>query len=225
MVEVARGTIVVFADIACPWSHVAVHRLHEARAAADLVGEVLFDMRAFPLELFNERPTPKRTLDAETPVAGSLAPDAGWQMWARRDYEYPVTTLPALEAVQAAKEQGLRASEQLDRSLRRAFFGASKSISMRHVILEEAKACDAVDATALRDALDAGRARRRVLEQFQKADEAVKGSPHLFLPDGSDHHNPGLRLRWHGAHGRGFPVVESDDPDVYADIVARAAHA
>jgi predicted DsbA family dithiol-disulfide isomerase len=225
MVEVARGTIVVFADIACPWSHVAVHRLHAARAAAGRDGELVFDMRAFPLELFNERPTPKRTLDAETPVAGALAPEAGWQMWARRDYEYPVTTLLALEAVQAAKEQGLRASEQLDRALRAAFFGASKSISMRHVVLEVAGGCAAVDAAALRDALDDGRARRRVLEQFEKADEAVRGSPHLFLPDGSDHHNPGVRIRWQGAHGRGFPVVESDEPGVYADIIERATNA
>ena len=47
----------------------------------------------------------------------------------------------------------------------------------------------------------------------------VKGSPHLFLPDGTDVHNPGMELHWEGEHGIGFPVVDADDPEVYTCLL------
>jgi hypothetical protein len=81
-----------------------VYRLHRTRALLGLEDRVAFDLRAFPLELINEQATPKRILDAEIPVVGGLEPDAGWQVWQRHPSEWPVTTLPALEAVEAAKE-------------------------------------------------------------------------------------------------------------------------
>jgi predicted DsbA family dithiol-disulfide isomerase len=225
MVDVAPGTIVVFSDVGCPWAHLAVHRLLVARHRLGLDDEVVLDHRAFPLEVFNRRPTPRLVLSAEVPVVGGLDPDAGWQVWQGDLATWPVTTLLALEAVQAAKEQGLAASERLDRALRVAFFGQSRCISMRHVVLEVADACG-VDAEALREALDEGRARRTVFEQCQSAEDGdVKGSPHVFLPDGSDAHNPGIEMEWVGEHGAGFPVIGKDDPRVYDDLVTRAAGA
>jgi predicted DsbA family dithiol-disulfide isomerase len=224
MIDVAPGTIVVFADIACPWAHVAVHRLHRTRAHLGLEDDVTFDPRAFPLEVFNARATPKRTLDAETPVAGALEPEAGWQMWQRHDYDYPVTTLLALEAVQAAKQQGPRAAECLDHSLRGALFGQSRNVSMRHEILDIAAACEDVDEEALRVTLDDGGTRRAVFDQLVIAAEGVRGSPHLFLHDGGDFHNPGITMRWEGASGAGFPVVARDDRGVYEDILKRSAN-
>src|SRR5688572_18950011 len=153
---VAPGTVVVWSDIGCPWATLAVHRLLTTRARLGLDGRVRLDHRAFPLELFNERPTPRKVLAAEVPVVGACAPDLGWQLWQAPENEWPVTTLPALEAVQAAKEQGLEASEQLDHALRRAFFVESRCISMRHVIVDAAAGCPAVDVDVLRKALDEG---------------------------------------------------------------------
>lgn len=222
--DAAAGTIVVWSDIACPWSHVAVARLHRLRSELGLEGRVDFDHRAFPLELVNARPTPKTILDAEIPVAGRLEPAAGWQMWQRPEWTYAVTTLPALEAVQAAKEKSLAASADLDRALRVAFFAQSRCISLRSVILDVAAECPTVDADALADALDAGRARRAVMDQFEVATtDAVQGSPHLFLSDGTNAHNPGVDMHWEGEQGVGFPVVESDDPSVYVDLLRGAA--
>ena len=80
MIEVDNGTCLLFADVGCPWAHVAVHRWRSERSARGLDHEIGLEIRAFPLELFNERATPKRILDAEVPVAGGLAPSAGWQM-------------------------------------------------------------------------------------------------------------------------------------------------
>lgn len=224
MIDVRAGTIVVFSDIGCPWASVAVERLVAARARLDLVDKVDIDHHAFPLELINGRATPKRVLDAEIPVAGALVPDACWQLWQARSSEWPVTTLLALEAVQAAKAQSLAASTALDLALRRAFYGESRCISLRSVVLEVAEACTEVDASALAEALDDGRARRSVIDDYERSmSDEVQGSPHLFLPDGSEAHNPGVTHHWQGRKGRGFPVVDHDDPSVYDDLLRRAA--
>lgn len=218
------GRLVVWSDLGCPWAHVAVVRLRRARAAAGLDGRLVLDHRAFALEHVNRRPTPKRLLDTEIPVAAGLEPEARWQPWRRPDWEYPVTTLPAMEAVQAAKLQSLAASEELDAALRVAWYGESRCISLRHVILDVADARPGVDATALAAALDDGSARRSLMDQVEaSAGGAVQGSPHLFLPDGSDVHNPGLTVHWTDDKGRGFPVIESDDPGVYDTIVRGSA--
>jgi predicted DsbA family dithiol-disulfide isomerase len=223
MVDVAPGTIAVFSDLSCPWAHLAVYRLLAARQRLGLEGDVVLDHRAFPLELFNRRPTPRRIVSAEVPVVGALDPGAGWQVWQGDLATWPVTTLLALEAVQAAKEQGAAASERLDRGLRTAFFGQSRCISMRHVVLEVAAECG-LDEGALADALDSGRARRAVFDQCAVASGgSVAGSPHVFLADGTEAHNPGIEMEWVGEHGVGFPVVAKDDPSVYEALVARAA--
>lgn len=222
--DVSRGTVVVYSDIACPWSHAAVWRLWDARSRLGLDDDVRFDHRAFPLELVNSRATPKLTLDAEIPVAGALAPRAGWQLWQAPEWQYPSTSLPALEAVQAAKEQGLAASEELDLALRRAFFGESRCIALRHVILELAGTCDTLDVGRLREALDTGRARAAVIEQWMSASRfGARGSPHVFLADGSDHFHPGVTIHWEGEEGEGFPMVDGDDPSAYDAILTRAA--
>jgi predicted DsbA family dithiol-disulfide isomerase len=223
MVEVAPRTIALFSDVGCPWAHLAVYRLLEARERLGLEDDVVLDHRAFPLELFNRRPTPRRIVSAEVPVVGALDPRAGWQVWQGDLATWPVTTLLALEAVQAAKEQGPAASERLDRGLRVAFFGQSRCISMRHVILEVAEE-GGLDQEALAEALDSGRARRAVFDHCAVASgDEVAGSPHVFLPDGTDVHNPGIEMEWTGEHGIGFPVVAKDDPSVYEELVARAA--
>ncbi len=145
-------------------------------------------------------------------------------MWQRPESEYPVTSLLALEAVQAAKEQGLLQGEQLDRRLRVGFFGESRVISLRHEILDLAGDCDAVDVDRLAESLDSGTARNAVIEQKEFAEgETVKGSPHLFFPDGTDAHNPGIDMEWHGEHGEGFPIVNRDDPAIYLELMEKAA--
>jgi predicted DsbA family dithiol-disulfide isomerase len=216
--------IVVYADIACPWAHVAVYRLHATRSRLGLEDRVRFDHRAFPLELFNERPTPRSVLDAEMPVTGGLEPDAGWRAWSAPVDEYPVSSLLALEAVQAAKEQSPHASEQLDRALRLALFKENRCISMFHVVMDVAAHTPVLDSERLRTALESGTARHLVFEQMREAKRiGVKGSPHVFLPDGSDVHNPGIEHDWIcGEAGQGFPVVRRDDRSVYERIFESA---
>lgn len=222
-IDVAPGTVVIFADPGCPWAHLAVYRLHAARKVAGLEQAVSFDVRAFPLELFNKQPTPRRTLDAEIAVAGALDPDAGWSLWDKDPYTYPVTMIPAMEAVYAAKSQDLGSSDRLDRALRRAFFGEARCISMHHEILTAAQAVQGLDVRRLESDITSGSFRRMVFEDMKVAEESdVKGSPHLFFPDGSDLHNPGVKTWWHGSKTSGFPEVKEDDPSMYEELLKRA---
>ena len=218
--------VTIWSDIGCPWAHRAVHRLHETRARLGLAERIRFAHRPFPLELFNDKPTPKDVLDPEMAVLSAHDPEPGWRPWSAPDWQWPVTTLLAMEAVQAAAEQSVAAAEQLDRRLRRAFFAESRCISLRHVILEAAAGCEAVDTGALEAALDAGWARAEVMRSFRKADasDAINGSPHVFLPDGTDAHNPGIRMHWEAKDTpQRRPVIDADDPSVYDELLRRAA--
>ncbi len=225
--DVTPGTIVVYGDIGCPWATLNVHRLLAARSRLGLEDAVRLDHRCFPLELVNGRATPKRVLDAEVAVIGSHEPELGWQPWQRRESQYAVSTLLAMEAVQAAKDDrvgGLAASEQLDAALRHAFYAESATITLHPVVLDVAGRCDAVDTEALGSALEAGTARQAVFEQWRESQRIeVQGSPHLYLADGGDVHNPGIELSWTNDKGNGFPVIESEDVSVVENLLRRAA--
>ncbi len=224
MIDVAPGTMMLWSDIGCPWSHAVIWRLHDARRRLGLEDRVAFDHHAFPLELFNSEPTPRTSIDAEWPVARTLAPRAGWQAWSAADHAWPVTMLPPMEAVQAAKLQSLAASDELDRGLRRAFFGESRCISLRHVILEVANECDDVDVGALADALDTGVARGDLIADWAVArGDEVRGSVHVFCPDGTNAQNPGIEIGWRAGGAEGAYVVERDDPTALEELVRRAA--
>jgi predicted DsbA family dithiol-disulfide isomerase len=181
----------------------------------------VFDHHAFPLELFNG-PGTRIGSDSEIPVVGALAPDAGWQLWNAPDWHYPNTVLLAFEAIHAAKEQSARASEILDRSLRRAFWAESRSIGHHTVILDVAAAAG-LDVDHLAAALADGRARSSVFDDHRAAkSDDVTMSPHVFLPDGTDHTNPGVAVHWEGDWAKGFPVIDADDPHIYETLLRTA---
>ncbi|KJY41119.1 dithiol-disulfide isomerase [Streptomyces sp. NRRL B-1568] len=215
------GVVTVWSDIGCPWASLALHTLH---AAADRRGQrVVVDHRAFPLELFNSQPTPKHIVDAETVMLAAHRPELGWRLWQGPIWEYPVTTLPALEAVQAAKAPevgGLEASTELDSALRRAFYAESRCISIHSVILDVARECARVDADALAEALKQGSGRTEVYEQWQRAQAPdIQGSPHFFAPDGWAAHNPGAEYEWTGnPYEGGFPRLDAYTTD-WADTL------
>lgn len=214
----------MWADPGCPWATLALYRLHRARRDAGAEDRLVFDIRAFPLELLNGQPTPRLIVDAEIPVVGGLEPDIGMSLWSGRVDAYPVTTLLAFEAIMAAKEQGAGPADRLDLALRLALFRDSLCISLHHVICEVAGRVEGLDAAALEDALRSGRHRPRVFTDKEEAESTgVQGSPHLFLPDGSDMHNPGITMHKTDDFGEGgYPIVEKDEPGVYEDIVKRS---
>jgi predicted DsbA family dithiol-disulfide isomerase len=226
VVDVAPGTIAIFSDLLCPFAHVLVHRLFTARRRLDLEAAVRFDHHAFPLELLNRTPGTRVGSDSEIPALGALEPDAGWQLWQGPDHHYPNTVLLAFEAVQAAKSQSLEASERLDRALRHAFWARSRPIQMHHEILAIAADTGGIDVAGLDRARRTGTARSTVFaDAAVAATDAVTLSPHVFLADGSDVANPGIRVHWQGDWAKGFPVIDHDDASIVDDLLIRTAGA
>jgi predicted DsbA family dithiol-disulfide isomerase len=209
------GTVTVWSDVGCPWATLAsTLRQHAAEREQPLA----IDHRAFPLELFNRQPTPKYIVDAEVVAIAGRRPELGWRPWSGPENTYPVTTLPALEAVQACKDPavgGLRGSDELDAALRVAFYAQSRCISVHPVILDVAEQCDHVDTQALAEALARGAGRTEVYEQWQTAQRPeIAGSPQLFTASGYAVHNPGVTYHWTAPppHG-GFPCLEQYRPE------------
>jgi hypothetical protein len=134
-VDVSPGTVVVYTDVVCAWSTVALHRQYRARVRLGLDDRLRVRLRLFPLDDVNRFAIPERMLDAEIPVVGQLA--------------------------------------------RLAFFRDDRRLSMLHEVVDVARGCDLVDA------------------------------------------DPGLQM--HADEDGGCPVVDSDDPSVYDDLVHRAA--
>lgn len=210
----AAGVLAVYSDIGCPWATLAIHRLLRLRDAMGV--DVRVEHRVFPLELVNRRATSRRMLDAEVAVIAGAVPDAGWRPWSGPLDAYPVTTLPAMEAVQAvAAGQGLEAAETLDLALRRAMFVESRCISLVPVILEVAQAADGVDGDLVEEALGDGRTRHLV----RLAPEGVTGSPHVVRHDGRDAFNPGVTVEMTDAK---VPVIRDLDDAALRDLLVGA---
>lgn len=222
------GTVTVWSDVGCPWATMALATLR--RDAAERGQPLAIDHRAFPLELFNGQPTPRYIVDAEVVVIAGRRPDLGWRPWSGPENTYPVTTLPALEAVQACKDPavgGLRGSDELDAALRVAFYAQSRCISIHPVILDVAEQCEHVDAQALAAALARGAGRAEVYEQWRTAQRPeISGSPHLFTASGYAAHNPGVTYHWTAPppHG-GFPRLERYSPDWTGELLDSLAGA
>ncbi len=213
--------IVVYSDVGCPWANIAVQRLSHTLLEMGLDREIAIDHRAFPLELMNDRPIDSDVLAAEIPTLRKLEPSAPWPDGSG-PWRFSTSTLAALEAVQAAKEQGIEASVRLDRALRRAMFADLAQLETPQQVVEIARDVDGVDADALDDALRAGRGRREVRQHAAESrTDLVTGSPTLVLPDGSVHHNPGISMHWEDEPGERL-VIDSDDPEAYAALVERS---
>ncbi|MFF1818579.1 DsbA family protein [Kribbella sp. NPDC058245] len=214
------STIQVWSDLLCPFAHVAIYRLRVAREQLGV--DVTLDHHTFALELFNG-PHPRPGTDSEAVGLGQLEPELGFRLWTQPDWAYPSTVLLAAEAVHAAKEQGLRESEELDHALRKAFWLESRSIAHRQVILDVATEI-AIDTTALAAALDDGRARATMMADHAIATtDAVQGSPRFVLPDGSSVHNPGITVRWEGPFAEGYPIAQNTDPGWAERLLKQAA--
>jgi predicted DsbA family dithiol-disulfide isomerase len=188
-----NATVDIWSDIHCPWAFVTVHRLRAARDRHHL--DVTFQLRAWPLEWVNKRGTPRSIVTTETAALASHEPEL---FNAYANDSWPSTFLPAFELVAATRRLcGARAAEDVDYSLRMAFFRDSVDISI------EAGLCQALSiAVTLNVNIDHDHvmhAWRRTNPRADVADDfpaskslAIQGSPQIMWPDGATTHNPGM---------------------------------
>lgn len=183
-------TIEVFADVACPFTHVGLRRLVAARAASGR-DDVVLIVRAWPLEVVNGHPLDPVFIDEEVvDIRDQVAPDlfAGF----RRD-AFPASSLPALALTDAAYRVGPTTGEQV-------------ALRLRDLLFEEG--VDVADPTVLaRVASEAGVPApfddpEPVLgDHAEGVERGVVGSPHFFLPGGAGFFCPSLDVgRDEGGH-------------------------
>jgi predicted DsbA family dithiol-disulfide isomerase len=219
-------TIEVFSDLHCPWGYLAAFRLGQLQP--EWSGSVRLAWRCLPLEVVDSRGTPKHTLDQEVPYLLQIEPDIPARPWRRAEWEYPVTLLPAFEALKCAEAQGDEAALAFNWAVRRAFFAESRCVSLRHILIDIAREAGLHLAAFVSD-FDSGRYKHLVMEESDRGWNALKvaGSPTLVLPSGEQRPYPATpELLWDaeehviGIKPSDYP--EGDPLDIYRAIIAEA---
>lgn len=170
-----------WAEYYCPWCYVAAVRLHQMQPEYE--GRVLATTRFFPLELLNGEEPPRDILEQEWWLAAIQEPAAPFIPYSA---DWPTSTLPAFDAVWAARQQGTAIAMDLDLLVRRAFFGESRNIGSRDVLLEIARNA-ALDFPRFERDFANPAARAAVIEEGALGRERyrVRGTPTLMLGDGT----------------------------------------
>jgi predicted DsbA family dithiol-disulfide isomerase len=178
-----------WAEYYCPWCYVAAVRLHALQKEYE--GRVLAITRFFPIELLNGEEPPRDILEQEWWLASIQEPAATFIPYTA---DWPTTTLPAFDAVWAARQQGWPVAMEMDLRVRRAFFGESRNIGRRDVLLEIAREMEhgtengaALDFSRFERDFASPAARAAVIEEGALGRERyhVRGTPTLMLADGT----------------------------------------
>jgi predicted DsbA family dithiol-disulfide isomerase len=197
----------VFAEISCPFAHVSLHRLVEARSAAGAT-DVDVRVRAWPLELVNGKPLdPDFVAEEIDDLRAQVAADlfVGFDVAA-----FPASTILALGLATAAYDAGPEVGLAVNLAVRDALFEHGRPVADEAVLAEVA----AAHGVALPDAATA---RARVEADWAAGREReVIGSPHFFLRDGS-FFCPGLEIERRGEH---LHIAVDEGP--FREFLARA---
>jgi predicted DsbA family dithiol-disulfide isomerase len=167
------SSIEVYADVWCPFAHVGLRYVVERRYALGR-GDVLLDIRAWPLELVNGAPLdPDVTASHVRELRSQVAP----HLFGGFDpNHFPTTSLPALACVHAAYRQDPKTGEAVSLALRDALFEEGLDISRPEVLADLAQSFDVGPYGAADD-----EAVRRDWEDGIR--RGVMGSPHFYCGD------------------------------------------
>lgn len=171
-----------WAEYYCPWCYITAVRLN--RVQKEYEGRVNVRVRCFPLEVPHGEAAPRDILEQEWWLAAVQEPDALFAPYEGDDW--PVTTLPAFDAVWAASRQGTTLGRSFDLRVRQAFFGEGRNIGRPEVLLALASEAD-LDLSRFARDFTSSEARAAVLEEGRIGREQyhVRGTPTLMLMDGT----------------------------------------
>jgi predicted DsbA family dithiol-disulfide isomerase len=175
---------VLYEDPLSPWCLVAERRL---RVALDDVAGPFAPLRLepFPLRLEPRAVTPREKRDlaraarraAKEPEAAATTPE----LWLSDDA--PLTTLPALAALEAARLQGPSRETAFREALRDAALVRGINATRRDVLYELAEAAG-LDVGRFATALSAPATERRVVDSYEEAlGKGIDAAPALVIGD------------------------------------------
>lgn len=166
--------IEVFADVACPFTHVGLRRFVDRRRQLG-AAELTLHVRSWPLEVVNGEPMDPGFIAEEIDeIREQVAPD----LFVGFDREaFPATSLPALTLAIAAYDAGPSVGEAVSLELRDLLFERGVDIA------------DPDTLSALADAhgiaVDLSDHRRVLQDHAEGVARGVVGSPHFFTPTGA----------------------------------------
>jgi predicted DsbA family dithiol-disulfide isomerase len=164
----------VFADVACPFTHVGLRRFVEVR---DRLGrpDVRLRLRAWPLEVVNGEPLDPAFVHEEIDALRErVAPElfVGFD-----EAAFPATSLPALALASAASRRDRATGEAVSLELRDLLFERGRDVADPEVLGTVSERFGVVAAP---------RDRAEVLADHREGvARGVVGSPYFFTPGGS----------------------------------------
>lgn len=166
--------IEVFADVACPFTHVGLLRFVERR---DQLGrdDVRLRVRSWPLEIVNGHPLDPHFVAEE--IDDIRAQIASPSFVRFSEASFPATSLPAMALAAAGYERDIATGERLSLALRDLLFEQGVDIADTSVLSRLA------DEHGVRT--DVTDVRRVVADHAEGVQRGVIGSPHFFTPAGS----------------------------------------
>lgn len=166
--------IEVFADVACPFTHVGLLRFVERR---DQLGrdDVRLRVRSWPLEIVNGHPLDPHFIAEEI---DDIRAQIASPCFARfSETSFPASSLPAMALAAAGYERDIATGERLSLALRDLLFEQGVDIADSAVL---SRLADEHDVRA-----DLTDVRRVVADHAEGVQRGVIGSPHFFTPAGS----------------------------------------
>ena len=174
----------VFADIACPFTHVGLRRFWSHRQEVGVTVPIL-RVRAWPLELVNGHALDGPSL---APKVVALRAEVALDLFAGFNPDrFPATTLPALAAEVAAYRQGPEVGETFSLAVRWALFEDGLDVSDEDVLRELREPRGVPEPTRA----DRASVHDDLLEGQRRG---VAGSPHFFTA-GGDYFCPSLDIQ------------------------------
>lgn len=162
--------IVVYADVACPFTHAGLRRLVEERSIRGRDDDLRFRVRAWPLERVNGHPLDPMMVAAEVEaLRAAVVPDlfAGFD-----PLKFPRTSMPALALTAAAYLRSVDLGEAAALALRDALFEQGRDVADPDELARIAADLDM--AASHGDSL--------VLEEYEAGTRlGVRGSPHFLV--------------------------------------------
>ena len=165
--------IEVYADIVCPFTHVGLRRLSEARHQRGIARPLR--VRAWPLEWINGTPLGADLLAREIEA---LREDVAPDLFAGFDAAlFPLTSIPALGLAAAAYAVDDTTGAAMSMALRDALFEQGENIADPDVLCDIGRRFDL-------DLPDRETSERAVRSDWERGKErGVQGSPHFFVGD------------------------------------------
>ena len=162
--------IEVFADIWCPFTHVSLRRLIQAREEGRFDATV--HVRAWPLELVNGKPLNPALVAEEVDALRRNVDGGAFAGFDRANF--PKTTLPALRLSAAAYAVAPDVGERVALELRDRLFERGEDISDES-LLKTVSDAHGIDVTSVADPKG---------DWEEGKSRGVQGSPHFFTAGG-----------------------------------------